>query len=150
MILDGITHMGAWGWIALAAVLVIAEMLAGGYFLLWLGSAAVATGLIFLAWPAAGWQAQISVFAVLSLASVAAWFSFARNTKPTSSDQPDLNERLSSLVGREFLLEEPIQAGRGRVRIADSVWSVAGPDCASGTRVTVRAVDGATLVVTPA
>ena len=150
MIIDGIAHLGAWGWIALAAVLVIAEMLAGGYFLLWLGSAAVATGLIFLAWPAAGWQVQIAVFAVLSLVSVAAWFHFVRNTRPTSSDQPGLNERLGSLVGREFLLEEPIQAGRGQIRIADTIWTVAGPDCSSGTRVKITGIDGAILAVVPA
>jgi inner membrane protein len=150
MIINSIAHLGAWAWIALAALLVVAEMLIGGYFLLWIGSAAAATGLVFLVWPAAAWQWQMSVFAVLSLASVAAWYHFARTTSAATSDQPNLNERGAGFVGREFLLEEPIQAGRGRVRIADTVWTVAGPDCASGTRVRVTGMDGAILAVVPA
>ncbi|MCZ0734716.1 NfeD family protein [Phreatobacter sp. AB_2022a] len=149
MIIDSFAALGAWGWIALAAVLLVAEIVAPGYFLVWLGAAAAATGLIFLILPGAGWQWQTGVFAVLALASVIGWFRFAWNRKAEESDQPLLNRRLESLVGREFVIDEPIQSGRGRLRVGDSVWAATGPDCPSGTRVRVSGIEGTTLVVEP-
>jgi hypothetical protein len=150
MILNAFASLNAWGWIAFAAILLVAEILVPGYFLIWIGAAAAITGVIFLIVPGAAWQIQTGVFALLAILSVLAWVRFARGRQDAPTDQPNLNLRTQALIGQHFVLEEPIQAGRGRVRIADSVWVVSGPDCASGTRVTVRAVDGATLVVTPA
>jgi membrane protein implicated in regulation of membrane protease activity len=57
---------------------------------------------------------------------------------------------MEAMIGREFVLDEPIQSGRGRVRVADSVWLVTGPDLASGARVRVTDFQGAVLVVEPA
>ncbi|QCI64640.1 NfeD family protein [Phreatobacter stygius] len=150
MIINGFASLGAWGWIAFAAVLLVAEIVVPGYFLIWLGAAAAITGVIFLLLPDASWQVQAGVFAALALASVVAWFRFAWSRNSDASDQPHLNERSGTIVGQEFVIDEPIQAGRGRVRIADTVWAVTGPDCASGTRVRVKRIDGTTLVVEPA
>jgi inner membrane protein len=44
-------------------------------------------------------------------------------------------------------LSEPIQNGRGKARIDDSVWRVEGADLPAGTQVKVMAVDGAILKV---
>ena len=148
MIMSAISSLGAWAWLALGAALLAAEIIIPGTFLLWIGLAAAATGVIFLL-ITAGWQIQVLVFACLALVSVIAWFRFARSSNEAESEQPNLNRRLESLVGRDFVLEEPISAGRGRVRIADSVWAVAGPDCASGARVRVASIEGTVLVVEP-
>ncbi len=149
MIVSTIATAGAWGWIILAAVLMAAEILVPGYFLIWLGAAAALTGVIFL-FIAGPWQAQLAVFAVLSLISLYGWFKVMKASNGTASDKPDLNRRLEAMVGREFVLEEPIQSGRGRVRVADSVWLVTGPDLASGGRVRVIGFEGAVLLVEPA
>lgn len=146
MIVSAIASAGAWGWVILATILMAAEILAPGYFLIWLGAAAAVTGIIFLLAPGP-WQIQLAVFAVLSLISLYGWFKVMKASNGTASDKPDLNRRLEAMVGREFVLDEPIQAGRGRVRVADSVWLVTGPDLASGARVRVTGIEGAMLVV---
>ncbi|WP_296575098.1 NfeD family protein [Phreatobacter sp.] len=146
MILATLASWGAWSWIAFAAVLMAAEILVPGYFLIWLGAAAALTGMTFLVMPGP-WQIQLLVFAVLSLLCLFGWVKVMKATNGTTSDKPDLNRRLEALIGNEFVLEEPIQAGRGRVRIADSVWLVTGPDLATGARVRVTAFQGAVLVV---
>lgn len=146
MIASTIAGWGAWGWIALAAVLMAAELLAPGYFLIWLGLAAALTGAIFLVF-AGPWQIQLAVFATFSLVSLYGWYRLMKASNDTASDKPDLNRRMEAMVGREFVLDEPIQSGRGRIRVADSVWLVTGPDLASGARVRVTNFQGATLVV---
>ncbi|MDP2803313.1 MAG: NfeD family protein [Phreatobacter sp.] len=146
MIVATLAPWGAWSWIAIAAVLMAAEILVPGYFLIWLGAAAALTGIIFIIVPSP-WQIQLLVFAVLSLLCLFGWVKVMKSINGTTSDKPDLNRRLEAMIGKEFVLEEPIQAGRGRVRIADSVWLVTGPDLATGARVRVTDFQGAVLVV---
>lgn len=66
------------------------------------------------------------------------------------SDQPDLNRRGAQYIGRTVLLEEAIVAGRGKVRLGDTLWPVEGADAPAGRQVKVTAVRGTVLVVEPA
>lgn len=135
-----------WVWMIAAALLMIAELAAPGTYLIWLGLAALATGLV-LALVSLGWQAQLVLFALLALASVLAGRRLARAQK--ASDQPFLNRRAAALVGRAFRLREPIEGGVGQVRVDDTIWRVIGEDCPAGSRVVVIGVEGATLRVRP-
>jgi inner membrane protein len=72
---------------------------------------------------------------------------FAR--KDNESDQPLLNRRGDSLVGRTSTLVEPIREGRGRIRLDDTWWSVTGPDLPAGMRVRVADWTGSELIVEP-
>lgn len=65
------------------------------------------------------------------------------------SDQPELNRRGVQCVGRVFIVEEPIVAGRGKVRIGDTLWPVEGPDTAAGTAVRVMEAKDTVLSVEP-
>lgn len=65
------------------------------------------------------------------------------------SEVPDLNARGARHIGRIVVLEQGIDAGRGRVRIGDSWWSVEGPEMPAGAKVRIIAVRGAVLVVEP-
>lgn len=145
MIWDYVISLGPWNWFVLAAILFGIEIIAPGTFILWLGFAAVAVGLISLAivWP---WQAQVVAFAVLSVASIFLWRRFARKVE-TEPDRPFLNRRADALVGRVFKLDRPIVDGVGAVRIGDTVWRVMGPDCPAGSEVQVTRVEGADLRV---
>lgn len=140
-----IEQLGSWNWFILAGLLMIGELAAPGAYLLWLGIAAGITGLVALG-LAPGWQVQIVLFAALSVVAVIAGYRF-RPKPDKASDRPFLNRRAEALVGRAFLLEEPIAAGTGRVRVDDTVWRIEGADAPAGTRVVVERVDGATLFV---
>ena len=63
------------------------------------------------------------------------------------TDEPLLNQRGASLVGRTATLLEPIREGRGRIRLDDTFWSVMGPDLAIGTQVRIVSSTGRDLVV---
>ena len=65
----------------------------------------------------------------------------------SKSDQPDLNRRADQLVGRVLLLEEAIEAGRGKVRVGDTLWLAEGADLPAGTRVKVTGVRRDALLV---
>lgn len=138
--------LGVWIWFILGLVLLAVEVFAPGFFMLWLGLAAIATGFLVLAVPLP-WQAELGVFAVLSVIALLAWLKLAKKASEAPADNPFLNRRAASYVGREFRLEEAIVHGAGRVRIDDSVWRLTGPDLPAGSRVRVTAVDGPMLKV---
>lgn len=63
------------------------------------------------------------------------------------TDQPLLNRREAQVIGRTVPVVEAITGGEGKVRVADSVWRVRGPDSAAGSLVKVIAAEGNYLVV---
>ena len=142
-------ELGPWSWWLLGMLLLAAELIAPGVFLVWIGMAAIVTGLISLAlWESAmwGWQLQLLVFAFLSVViTLAGRRIVARHDK--DSDAPLLNQRTASLVGRTSVLEEPLAEGRGRIRLDDTWWPVLGPDLPAGTRIRVVASHGRDLTV---
>jgi membrane protein implicated in regulation of membrane protease activity len=146
MIAEGIAGLGAWAWIILGVVLIGVELLAPGIFFLWLGLAALATGLTDAVFGLS-WQSSTLLFAALSVAAVLV----GRAISPPSVHREEasglLNRRGAALVGRVFILEGPIAAGEGRIRVDDSSWRVRGPDLPTGASVRVIGLDGATLLV---
>ena len=142
-------ELGPWSWWLLGMLLLAAELIAPGVFLVWIGMAAIVSGLISLTlWESAlwGWQVQLLVFAFLSvIITLAGRRIVARHDK--DSDEPLLNQRTASLVGRTSVLEEPLAEGRGRIRLDDTWWPVLGPDLPAGTRIRVVASHGRDLTV---
>ena len=136
-----------WFWWAAALALFALEAILPGTFMLWLGFAAIGTGLMHLLVPGAGIAAQWIVFALLSLAAVAIGWEVRKRRTPRSSDQPLLNRRAEQLVGRVFPLDMDIRNGRGRVKIDDAFWIAEGPDLPAGARVRIEAVDAMILRV---
>jgi len=140
MLVQWFAGFGAWNWMILGTVLLALEILTPGVYLLWLGIAAVLTGLLSFALWGAGfwvWQVQILVFLALSIVSVLVGRRAFPTTGTADTDQPLLNQRELQLVGRTATLEEPIVEGRGRVRLGDTLWRVSGPDLPAGARVRV-------------
>jgi inner membrane protein len=143
--IDYIITLGAWNWLILGAVFLTLELAAPGAFMLWLGLAALAVGLISFAvdWS---WQAQLFAFAVLSLALIPVWRRYAPKVE-RPSEAPLLNRRAESYIGRTFTLENPIVDGIGRVRIDDTIWRVSGPDSPAGSQVRIVRAQGPNLFV---
>jgi len=137
------------GWGALALLLMAAETLAPGAFLLWMGLAAAAVFLVALFAPGLTLLTQVALFVVLSFLSVLVYQKFFRK-RARQSDQPLLNRRAQQHVGRVLPLEQGIVDGRGRIKIGDAFWIVEGPDLATGTPVRVVGTDGVNLHVEPA
>jgi inner membrane protein len=135
-----------WLWLAGGLVLVGLETVLPGVFLLWVGLAAIATGLVVWAAPM-GVAAQMVLFAALGIVSILAGRQVQGRQRDEVTDAPHLNERGKALIGKVFPLETAIVNGAGSVRIGDSVWRVAGEDRQAGEKVKVVAIDGATLAV---
>jgi membrane protein implicated in regulation of membrane protease activity len=123
-------------WAGLALVLMAAESIIPGVFLIWLGMAAAAVFLVLLVVPdlAPVWQAV--AFIALAFLSIGLYVKFFRDNL-TPSEQPLLNRRSEQLVGQVFPLESAIVDGRGRLKIGDAFWSAEGEDLPAGTRVRI-------------
>lgn len=134
-------------WLTVGVVMCIAEMVVPGVFLMWIGIAALLTGLAAFLLPI-GTGIQMLVFAIFAIASV----YFGRRwsgSKVIPSEDPLLNDRLSRLVGQNATLVDPIIDGTGRAQVGDSVWNVRGHDAPAGTRMRITGADGLTLLVEP-
>lgn len=133
-------------WGAIALLLIAAETMAPGAFLLWLGFAAAAVFAAVLLVPGLNLLVQIALFVMLSFVSIQIYRTWFRAREP-QSDRPTLNRRAEQLIGRVVPLERAIVDGRGRVQIADAFWDVAGPDLPAGTPVRIVGADGMVLRV---
>ena len=139
-----------WHWLAFGVLVMLIEVLVPGVIFLWLGIAAVLTGLALAAIPSMSWEIQAILFAVLSVAAIFVGRRIvAARQAPT--DHPTLNRRGKNLVGTRHVLDTASEGGRGRVRIGDTVWRFTvrpeGEELAEGTRIAVVGVDGTTLIV---
>lgn len=135
-------------WWIVALLLIGGEVVLPGYFMLWIGIAAAAMGIVLLAAPDMGALAQAIVFGVFAFVSCFAYWKLVR---PRIERIPHGNERLNrrgeQLVGQRFVLCEAIVNGRGKAKVGDGMWLVAGPDLPLGAPVEVIGIDGTTLRV---
>jgi inner membrane protein len=139
-----------WHWLIAGILLIGAEALLPGTYLLWPGIAAFVTGMIAYMVPSLGWEIHAVIFAVLTvLAAVGGRRLYSRLKEPAST-APLLNKRAAQLVGTVHTLDTPILDGYGRMRLGDATWKVAGPDLPTGSRVRVVGADGIVLLVEPA
>lgn len=136
-----------WHWWILAAIFAGIEILAPGVFFIWLGAAAALTGLIALVVPSLGWEIEALIFAVLAMVTVVYWRNRIKKGAGANDPAATLNRRGEQMIGRTAVLAEPIQNGRGKAKIDDTMWRVEGGDLPAGTQVKVTGVDGAILKV---
>ena len=135
-----------WLWLIGGVLLLIAEVIAPGFFLVFIGGAAIATGLFALLFGL-GLPLQLALFAVYALLAVMIGRRAYANSANQTSDDPLLNDRAARLVGRMVTVVEAIDDHSGRVRVGDSEWSARGGPAASGERVRITGVDGNCLTV---
>jgi membrane protein implicated in regulation of membrane protease activity len=144
-----VAELGPWSWWLLGLLLLAAELLLPGVFLVWIGIGAIATGVLsLLLWETAlwGWQIQLLVFAALAVVATLLGRRLLSKSDQVT-DEPLLNQRGASLVGRTATLQEPIAEGRGRIRLDDTHWPVLGPDLPVGTKVRIVSWNGRDLTV---
>ncbi|MGO4563538.1 NfeD family protein [Rhizobium sp. 2YAF20] len=152
MLISLFSELGPWSWWVVGLVLLAAELVVPGVFLVWVGLAAIIVGaLSLLLWESAlwTWQLQMLLFAALAIVAALLGRRYVYHNR-NASDEPFLNQRSAGLVGRTATLQEPIAEGRGRIRLDDTYWSVMGPDLPAGTQVRIVASNGRDLTVEPA
>jgi membrane protein implicated in regulation of membrane protease activity len=136
-----------WVWLTLGVLLAGLEMLVPGVYLIWLGIAAIVTGvltgLLDLSLPA-----QVIDFVFLSLIVAYSARRFLSESPIVSAD-PLMNRRGARLVGETAVVVQAIEHGSGRVHVGDSEWIAKGPDLPVGERVRITGNEGATLLVEP-
>jgi membrane protein implicated in regulation of membrane protease activity len=142
------SEWGPWTWWVIAGVLLIAELILPGVFLLWLGLAAAAVGLIDIIVPI-DWRAELLLFGSISVGLLVVARPWLKRRYTTESDRPNLNRRMYEYVGKRFRLEEPMKDGRGKLKIEDTIWEIVGPDAPAGTWIVVKKVEGLRLAVEP-
>jgi membrane protein implicated in regulation of membrane protease activity len=130
-----------WNWWVLALLLLVIELLAPGFFFLWMSTSGFVTGFLLLLIPGISTELQVFIFSVLSVAAITVWKLYGKK-HPIASDHPLLNKRGAQYIGRIFSLYKPIENGEGKIKVDDSIWKVHGQDCDIHTKVKVTAIRG--------
>ncbi len=134
-----------WIWAIGGLLLLIAEMVAPGFFLVFLGVAAIATGLFTILFDL-GLAPQLVLFVIYTGLAVMIgkrWYG-----EPDHANQAiGLNDPSDRMVGKSVTVVEPVDEHGGRVRVGDGEWSARGGPAAAGARVRVTAVQGNCLLV---
>jgi hypothetical protein len=136
-----------WLWAIAGILLLIAEILAPGFFLVFVGAAAIATGLFTLLFDL-GTAPQLALFALYSVLAVMIgkrWYG-----QPAIFDENvRLNEPAGRLVGKTVTVVTSVDEHGGRVRVGDGEWNARGGPAEPGERAKVTAVEGNCLIVEP-
>jgi membrane protein implicated in regulation of membrane protease activity len=137
-----------WLWLIGGVLLLIAELIAPGFFLVFIGGAAIATGVISMLVPLS-LPLQLAIFAALAYLSARIGGRRAYAMKFDYSPDPFLTDRVKRLLGRVVVATQPIDSNGGRVRVGDSEWSARGGPAAVGDRVRIVDIEGNCLKVEP-
>jgi hypothetical protein len=136
-----------WLWLIGGVLLLILEVIAPGYFLVFIGAAAMAAGLFAVLFDL-GAASQLALFVLYAVIAVLVGRRFYAN-RMTDSNDPLLNDRAGRLVGKIVTVVAAVDDHGGRVRVGDSEWSARGGPAAAGERVRVTGVEGNCLKVEP-
>ena len=134
----------AWLWAVGGLVLVGAEALMPGVFLLWIGIAALITAGLAAVLPGS-LEAELGLFAITAVLSCIVGWLVSRGRKARAPN--GVNDPRSRVVGSVGHVTEAIRDGQGKVRIGDSDWLAEGPDLPTGAAVRVKSLHGTAVKV---
>ena len=141
----GIDLQPGWIWAIGGLVLLIAELIAPGFFLVFLGVAAIATGMFTLLFDL-GLAPQLVLFVIytaLALMIGKRWYA-----EPDHADQSiKLNNPAKRMIDKVVTVVDPVDDHGGRVRVGDGEWTARGGPAAAGEKVRIVDVDGNCLTV---
>jgi membrane protein implicated in regulation of membrane protease activity len=146
--MSGIHLDPAWLWLIGGVVLLITEVIAPGFWLIFIGAAGIATGVLslVLGLPV---TVQLAVFAILAFLAVRIGGRRFYASRYDYSADPLLNDRAARLLGKVVVVVQPVDSNGGRVRVGDGEWSARGGPAAIGERVRIVDVEGNCLKVEP-
>ena len=133
-----------WLWMIGGVLLLIAEIIAPGFFLMFVGAAAMATGAFALLFGL-GMAAQMILFALYALLAVMVGRRVYANAR--HGGDPLLNDRTARLVGKVVTVVAAVDEHGGRVQVGDGQWSARGGPAGPGEQVRITGVEGNCLKV---
>lgn len=136
-----------WHWLILGFVLLIAEIVVPGIFLLWWGLAAIVMAALMALIPALSLTTVGILYAILATILSVIWWKYQHSRDKADDQQSVLNQRDHALIGAKGVVENMAANGIGRGRFGDTTWRIQGEDLQVGDRVTVKSVQGITLTV---
>lgn len=139
-----------WHWLVVGLLLVLAELAtAGGFYVIFFGIAALVVGVLAGFGLAGPLWAQLLLFSVLSVATLALFRARLLQWVQHDPQRPEVD----SLVGEIGVARDELAPGTvGRVEVRGAAWSArntASAAVARGTRIRVVRVDGLTLDIEP-
>ena len=138
-----------WHWVVFGILLLIMEMTTGTFFMLGLGVAAIVVGILDTL-LSTSFTVELSIWMVLSILAIAAWFKWFREPPVTDSGQS--NYRLDTLG---TVLEEIHPHSRGKVTfdapvLGNTSWHATSKvDLDKNTRVKIVEINGQLIEVEP-
>jgi membrane protein implicated in regulation of membrane protease activity len=138
-----------WHWIVFGIILLILEMNTGTFFMLGLGVAAIIVGILDT-FVDISFTVELSIWIVLSILAIAAWFKWFREPPITESGQS--NYRLDTLG---IVMEDIQPHSRGKVIfdtpvLGNTSWhAISKVDIDKDTRVQIVQINGQLIEVEP-
>jgi membrane protein implicated in regulation of membrane protease activity len=151
--LDILEGISPWWWVAAAFAIGALEMLTGTAVLIWVALAALVMGGLLALVPGLSGEAQIAIFAVLSVGLTFAGRWAVNRFGDGGAPHETLNQRSNHLVGRKAtVLDFDAGTHSGAVEIEGMRWRATWPAKATsnvGDTVRIRTADGLALTVEP-
>lgn len=140
-----------WVWGALGLILLAIEMATGTFYVLWFGVAALCTSAATWIFPELSHALQFTIFAVLSLGSLAIWRRYYKKT--------EIHYRVGQAQGEEIgrigtVIKATSATQNGTIRFAQGLmgsreWiALSDEPIEAGNNASVVAVEGNTLRIT--
>lgn len=146
--LETMFHESFSGWLSIAGILLIIELLTGTMYMLWLALAAAINSIIFLFLKDTSIEVQVFSFAIIAAITIL----IGRKYFPTKSKNfsgDDINNPEERLLNKIVIANEDFVGGIGSVNQGDTIWRAL---CEShnpvkGDSLKIIKIDGATLYV---
>ena len=138
-----------WHWIVLGIALLIWDMSMGTFFILGLGVAAIIVGILDIFFDLS-FTIELTIWMILSVLAIAAWFKWFREEPVTESGQS--NYRLDTLG---VVMEDIQPHSRGKVKfdtpvLGNTHWhAISKIDIDKDTRVKIVQINGQLIEVEP-
>ncbi|WP_048750552.1 NfeD family protein [Aggregatibacter segnis] len=145
--MEWLTDWGVWHWLILGFVLLIAEILVPGVFLLWWGLSAIVIAVITKLIPTLPLSFLAVMYAVIASIFSIIWWRYQHAKDQIDQSKSVLNQRDHAMIGAQGKVLEIGENGIGRGAFGDTTWRIQGPDLAVNDIVEVTAVDSITLKV---
>lgn len=144
---EWLTTWTLWHWLVLGFILLIAEVVAPGVFLLWWGLAALVTALVQFIFPSFSLAGLAVFYAILACILSVIWWKYQHGKDNHDQAKSTLNQRDHAMLGKQGTVQEIAPNGIGRGAFGDTTWRIQGEHLAVNDLVKVVRVDGITLIV---